>query len=602
MAVLTSEFKAYSLALVVALAAGCNSSGGGGDDGEDGNDGGNGSDGGGSSSVGGDTLPKLNGLTGVPDNDNWLYFTSDADGNSGLFAYNPQLPDDGAVLVDGDAYLEGAIYLFRPIAQASITGNDLTDYRAQHLFYRSQKERTITGSDVTYMVPDAFQRVEATQSVTPPAPQQVSSEADNSNLNSTRLYFQYDLDQPANTAVAYLGGTTGWQQLRIGDSVSQAPLAFSNDHNPVVPLGDGNPNGWLVIDESNNNRLAQVDLNLASEGAVLDAQGNPVENVRFVDMFSHLGRDQQLLVLTFEDLDTSDEEVPPSELWLYSAGNPGTIKPLLNDQGEKLTFLQNLLGTGAMLPTADQLAIRDQTLYFAFHERSEFSILGAFNPMLYRVDSNGWSLEIDYASRNPDSVAQTLASPFLIDGGNELIWLIDDTLTSVDLSDYSESALYEGSIETPVVDSVNGWFFYNDTRNIDTAVAARVDGSEQIRLEQAQWIGASGTGEGNVAIRLARANISEVFLLKDDSTLAAVSAGSPDQGLVELGRLDPAPETVRVFGIRSGPHQLLRVGYEDDSYEVVYVNTEEADSLKHLMAAPSSQANAAAWTRPVYGR
>ena len=599
MSVFTSEFKAFSLALTLVLAAGCNSSGGGGNDGDDSGSGGNDSA---SGSTGGDTLPKLSGLTGVPDNNNWLFFTSNADSNAGLYAYNPQLPDDGAVLVDGDAYLDGGIYLFRPIAQASISGNDLTDYRAQQLFYRSQTERTIPGSDVTYLVPDAFQRVGAAQSVTPPSPEQVSSEADNSNLSSTRLYFQNDLDQPANTAVAYLGGTSGWQQLRIGDSSSQAPLAFSSDHNPVVPLGDGNPNGWLVTDESNNNRLTQVDLNLASEGAVLDDQGDPVENVRFVDMFSHLGQDNQLLVLTFEDPDTGDDEVPPSELWLYMAGNPGTIKPLLNDQGEKLTFLQNLLGTGATLPSAQQMVIRDQTLYFAFHERSSFSLLGAFNPMLYRVDENGWSLEIDYTSRNEDSVVQTLASPFLIDAGDGLVWLIDDTLTRVDLSDYSESSLYEGGIETPVVDSVNGWFFYNDTRDVDSAVAARVDGSEQIRLEQAQWIGASGTGAGNIAIRLAKANISEVFMLQDDGTLAAVSAGSPDQGLVELGQLDPAPEQVRVFGIRSGPHQLLQVGYEDDSYEVVYVNTREAGSLKHLMAAPVSQANAASRTRPVYGR
>lgn len=591
-------FKSASLLLAAIILAGCNSSGG---DSDNDNDSGSNDNHGGSSTTGGDTLPKLNGLTGVPDNDNWLYFTSNAPDNAGLFAYNPQLPDDGVFTIDSDAYVDGSPYVFHPIASASVSGDSLSNYRAHTVFYRSKEEQSITGSDVTLSMPDAFKRVATAQSVAPATPEQVSSESDSGNLISGRFFFQFDLDQPAYTAIAYYT-SAHWRQIRVGDSAGQAPLQFNADHTPMVPLGDGDPNGWLVVDEGNNNRLVQVDLNLASEGAVLDNVGDPVDNLSHVDMFSHLGREHQLVVLTFEDPDTSDNETPPSELWLYSQGNPGTIKPLLNDQGEKLTFLGNLFGPGASLPSAQQLVVRDQTLYFAFHERSSFSMLGAFNPMLYRVDKSGWSLEIDYASRNEDSVVQTLASPFLIDAGDDLIWLIDDTLTAVDLADYSETALYEGSIETPIVDSVNGWFYYNDTRDIDTAVATRVDGSEQIRLEQAQWLGASGTGTGNVAIRLAKANISEAFLLKDDGTLAAVDAGEPDRGMVELGQLDPVPEEVRMFGIRSGPHQLLQVGYSNGSYEVVYVNTRQAGSLKHLMVAPTSEANAAVRTRPVYGR
>ncbi len=580
------------LVLSALLLLGCNSS----DEDNDNSEGGNTTTGGGD-----DNLPTLSGLTEVPNNENWLYFTSNAENNAGLYAYNPQLPEEGAVLIDGEAYLSSSPYLFHPIAGATITGDTLADYRARTVFYRTKTEQTIPGTDSSFTVPNAFKRVDTTQSVTAATPEQVSSEANSSNLLSTQYFFQFDLDQPENTAIAYRGDAQ-WLQVRVGDQADQPPLAFNADHRLVAPLGDGDPNGWLVIDENNNNQLLQLDLNLTAEGAVLSPSGDPIQQLDHLDIFSHLGRNHQLVVLTFKDPDTSDQETPPSELWLYTAGHPGTIEPLLNAQDEKLEFSRNIFGQGASLPSAEQMVIRDQTLYFAFHERSDFSILGAFNPMLYRVDKNGWSLKIDYADQNESGNNLVASSPYLIDAGNHLLWLIDDTWTRINLADYSETALIEGSVETPIVDSANGWFFYNDERDIDTAVAASVDGTQNIRIEEAEWIGASSTGTGNVAIRLAKADISEVFLLKDDGTIAAVKAGSPDQGMVILGRLNPAPETVRMLGTRSGPHQLLQVSYEDDSAEVVYVNTHQANSLKHLMAEPSSQPGAGAQTRPVYGR
>lgn len=568
--------------------------------------GGGGSSGGGgtgpNNQVGGDSLPALDGLASVASNDNWLFYTSNAEGNSGLFGFNPMLPDNGAELIDADAYLKGNPYVFSGITRADLAGIQVSNFRVHSLFYRSKKEMVLPGTSQTLEAPKAFQRVGATQSPVPDSPSQVSSEADTTNLLSVRYFFQYNLSQPLDTAVAYRA-EDHWRQVRVGDDASQAPLEFDPGHQVMVPLGDGAPNGWLVIDEGNGNQLTKVDMTLGSQGPVLDAGGAPVQGLAFAQTFADLGLDDRLVVLTFEDPDTSDDQVPDSELWLYSQGDPGTINPLLNSVGEKLTFKANLFGQGAALPSAEKLVVRDGTLYFAFHEQGLMDVILAANPMLYRVDENGWSLEIDYSATADASPFPILASPFLIDAGDRLIWLIGDELTSIDLASMSEAVLYEGSISTPVPVSQGGWFFYNDDRDVDMAVAARTDGSRAIRLQNARWIGASSRGEGGALSRRMKSEIGEVFLLRDDGTVAAVSAAQPDAGMVTLGQLDPVPENVTMFGARPGPHQLMQIQYEgaDDRYEVIYVNTLEADSLIHLMSEPVDAANAGALTRPVYG-
>ncbi|HEX5677531.1 MAG TPA: hypothetical protein VFX91_06145 [Alcanivorax sp.] len=588
----------FGPALLLTLTIGATGCGGGG-----GSDGGG--DPGGGSGPGdqsGDSLPVLEGLSGVATNNNWLFYTSNADGNSGLFGFNPMMPDNGVELIDEDAFLSASPYVFSTIAGADLSGAQMSNYRAHYLFYRSKEDRILAGSGQVIPAPDGFQRVSTSQSAVPDSPSQVSSEADTTNLLSIRYFFQYNLSQPLDTAVAYWTDDH-WRQVRVGDDTSQAPLEFDPDHQVMVPLGDGTPNGWLVIDEGNGNQLIKVDMTLGSQGPVLDAGGAPVRGLAFAQTFADLGLEERLVVLTFEDPDTSDDQVPGSELWLYSQGDPGTIEPLLNSAGEKLTFKANLFGQGAALPSAEKLVVRDGTLYFAFHEQGLMDAIFAANPMLYRVDENGWSLEIDYSAAADASPLPILASPFLIDAGDRLIWLIGDELTSIDLSSMSEAVLYEGSISTPVPVSQGGWLFYNDDRDVDTAVAARTDGSRAIRLQNARWIGASSRGEGSALSRRTKSEIGEVFLVRDDGTVAAVSAAQPDAGMVTLGQLDPVPESVTMFGARPGPHQLMQVQYEgeDDRYEVIYVNTLEADSLTHLMPEPVDAVNAGALTRPVYG-
>lgn len=589
----------FGPALLLTLTIGVTGCGGGG-----GSDGGG--DPGGGSGPGdqsGDSLPMLDGLSGVANNDNWLFYTSNADGNSGLFGFNPMMPDNGAELIDEDAFLSASPYVFSTIAGADLSGSQMSNHRAHYLFYRSKEDRVLPGSGQVIPTPDGFQRVSTSQSATPGSPSRVSSEADATNLYSSRYFLQYHLSQPLDTAVAYRAGNE-WRQVRVGDDASQPPLRFDEDHQVMVSLGDGAPNGWLVIDEGNGDQLTKVDMALNSQGPVVDQGGDPVDGLVHAQMLANLSLDKVLVVLTFEDPDTTDEEVPGSELWLYADGDPGTIKPLLNGAGEKLTFSRSLFSEGAALPSAEKLVIQDDTLYFSFHEQSGMDVFIALNPMLYRVDEHGWSREIDY-SQKPNSEGPILASPFLIDAGDRLIWLIGDRLTSIELAGMSESTLYEGSISTPVPVSQGGWMFYNDQRGEDSAIAARTDGSRRIRLQNASWIGASSRGEGTALGRRAKSEISEVFLLKEDGTVAAVSATQPDAGMVTLGQLNPPPETVTMFGIRPGPHQLMRVQYEgesDDSYEVVYVNTLEAGSLRHLMSEPTDATNAGSLVRPVYSR
>ncbi len=590
----SAPLRAVPLAAVLALAA-CGGGGGGGN----GGDGGSGDGNGGGGDGGGDNLTELDTLSGVPDNDNWLFYTSNAEGNAGLFGFNP-LTSDGAEEIDADAYRNNNPYLFTAISSGNISGTEISDYRAEYIFYRSRFE-TASVDDTTLYEPESFQRVSAVQRSSPgaPVPEPVSNEFysgnEANNLIFTSAIFQNDLDSPDNTAFAYRGGDSWWQ-IRTGDDASTAPDEFDSNHQVVVSLGDGAPNGWLAIDGSNdNNRLVMMDMDRTVHDPVPDQNDDPVDGLADVEMFTNLGLDAQLVALTFEDQDSSDEEAPEPELWLYTHGQPGTIKPLLNGAGEKLTFSRGLTG-GASLPPAEKLVVRDNAVYFA--QPAEVALLGANGPELYRVDENGWSVEVSHDS-DSDSLAELVsASPFLIEAGDRLIWRIGSEMKAVDpADDFSESVLYNADSEasTTIPDSEGGWFYYNDD---GTAVAAKTDGSERIQLHDATWVGASSQGEGSVLGRLAKSDISEVFLLHDDGTLVAVSASNPDAGGVVLGQLDPAPEGVNMFGIRPGQHQLMQVHYtgDTDSYEVVYVDSREPGSLQHLMAEPTADG-----ARPVYG-
>src|SRR5690554_2098790 len=56
------------------------------------------------------TLPLLDGLAGDADNRELLFFTSTAQGASGLYAYDPSSAEAKAVLIDGDAEFGPAGY------------------------------------------------------------------------------------------------------------------------------------------------------------------------------------------------------------------------------------------------------------------------------------------------------------------------------------------------------------------------------------------------------------------------------------------------------------------------------------------------------------
>lgn len=525
------------------------------------------------------TLPVLSGLSGDANNqDRLFYFTSGDAG--GLFSFNPNLPD-ASQLIDSKTLLSSqGLGFFFPIHKAEWDSatKDISGFRVDQVIYARKNgvnnpfEYLRVATDSGYLTADTVP---------------LSSESSFYPIIGNPRFFQFDLSNPLNTRLAYPDEKNEWRQLSVGDDGATAPLLFDTNHQVVTTVSrEGKPDGWLVIDTSNSNgTLTRVRLDLTTLGVPLDATDTEVRGLANVTPIGwEPGDGSQLLALQFKE-DFVNGEPGPGELWWYDRGDltsAGTLKRLLNAEGDSLILDPDLVGMGVSKPL--DLAYLDGTWYALVSS----GFLGIGGTSLYRIDNNGWEI----------LASEEFISDFtgFISAGDWLVWAYNNILYSYNHSIGLLQTLindeFVDAYSTPIFGSRDGWVFYNRNQfyfdgfvDEAQAVALKADNSDQIVISNARWVGASTSGQGTES-QLGQMEVSEVFLLRNESELAAVSARQPASGAVSLGDLPLGAIDVRMFGLAPGPHRLLQVEHEDDLFEVIYVNTREADSLLQLMTEP----------------
>lgn len=569
--------------------------------------------------VTGHELALLDGLSGDSDNHDLLYFTQSAvDGNAGLFSISPSATNT-PVLVDAEIgerlrpstvtgpwgtdqtlppAISGAIFdrVFFPIheAEPNATAGGFDNLRVASVFY----------GDNTIVDSFGYKRVS-----TDISSQHYESQAVGNDMGIA-LYnaiITYGIEDIGETSILY--ESAGWKQLRLSDDATTAPLELNNNFEPVVSIFDPAVNagaGYLVIDSGNNDTLRFVDMSLMSVGEYVDANGGPLEKIRQKAVVGS-GRSDGSVYLA---LHIDGDEAPT--LWYYqsAADGPGSIHQVINGSDAPFTFSSALLG-GIATPAENHLVTMGDSVYFLHGvlekvddpdlEGTIFEGMEELKTKLIRLTGASWAL-ID----EPEgSGFLGIENAFLIGAAGRLVYEADDEVISVNADGGdrivldASSDLYGQDIDIGILGSGNGWVFYNRTEgmfsNVQVAVAARADGSHRLDLTGWRWLGASAspTVADGLNGPMASIDVSEVFMVNDNYELAAVSAAAPQDGMVNFGQLPNSATEVRMFGIAPGPHRLLQTTLkgEPDSYEVIYLDTRNKDSLQVISAQASTEDN-----------
>lgn len=580
------------------------------------------------------SLPEVNGLTGDASASYRLFYVSGVDATPGLYAYKPG--DAAAALIDKDLSLLSASAGTFPLAvhTATVSSGTVTNYRIDKVVYSRNQYITVPGQSQPTVLPGTMQRID----VDAGTPQQISGSSVGMGAVSPVSMVSFDLADSNNT-LAVFPASDEWQQLRVGTGSTTPISLFKEDfilQRPIHNTLTGQPSGWLVIDKSQADCLARVnlsDLSVASCIANVDG-GGPVpiryDNATHGITGGYSLNNGKLLALPLENTDGS--LMVQSELWFYHDGTPGTLERVENASGEPLqTSSMAMLGLGNF---GTAVSKDGETLYLASGDGGIGSILGGaapsdpfnmeFHTYLFKVTTApgnlGWQQLFHQGGKLLEDKAAILGG-FLADAGDRFIWSINDELKTISLNGQNEvlldgrdndgGGLLSGVFTTSVGDpSAAGWFFYNRENNsVKYATAIKVDGSKRVELANCEWIGASTSGHASfVGGSFANMKPSEVFMFCDQKTLAAVEANDPEKGRVLLGSLPASAKDIEVQMGRTapGPHRLLRVMYGssvDYEIEVVYVNTRQKNSLKHLMSqkADDDVDSLAGVTAPVNG-
>lgn len=552
---------------------------------------GGGSDGpGGGGDDQGDTLPVLSGLAGDADNHDYLYYTAAFDGGEGLYAVDPQNPASPQ-LTDADIAegLTGPNFdyerLVFPIHEGTITGDGgIADFRVVQVFYGDGRNHFPPLSESL-----GYQRVGTDPDVLSPSPVRVSS-APGGIPFQQGAFFQFDLNDALGTLILYRL-LDDWLQISVGDGALVAPREMDADYEPVATVLDAGAaagGGYLVVDTGNNNRLLELDVALDVVGAV-NAGGAPLEDITSVQPLGSPQADgSQYLVIGIDE--------DQATLWRYTAGGAGagSVEPVLNNSSESYGFPAALFGQidpirgSAALPPPEHIASHDGVLFF---KQGEFLLFNeSFD--LVRLEGASWSLieEVD-GTQGPFLVATeqgvALATPEEI-----IAWNTDGSGRRV--LDADDRSIFGQEIENDFFTIGGGWLFYNRSQGfpeISVAAAVRLDGSETLNLHDARWVGASTDGAAAAVDQLSLLSASEVFLLRENGELAALSAADPRAGAVTLGTLPEGSVSARMFGLAPGPYRLLQsrteAGSDPDEFDVLYVDTRTADSLIRLTPTSS---------------
>jgi len=567
-----------------ALLAGC----GGGGSSNDGTAGGPSTPGGGGGGVEPTELPALAGLEGDADNQDLLYFTQPEGADPGLYALDPAAPEtsilvDDRVLLDENAFSLSYDRSFLPIHEATLNDDgSLSDFRVDRVLYFDNRSLLDT---------NGFHA--AATDVADPQPDPVSSE---DLILLTNAIIQYALDDADNTSVLYELSDQGWYQFLLSDDENTDPLQLAERFTPVAPVLDpdlGRGAGYLVIDSDDDNRIKRVGMDLELEPGQVTIEGvAPAATARVLPLGGPLNDGAQYLVISGEDSPGT------GGLFLYrpEQGDVGTLEQVVNGEGDPLVFNESLFPPPTpALPAPQHLTRSADVLFFAM----QGNVLGFGDFDLVRVEGAEWRRVATESS----------LGEFVIASGDRVAVHSEDQVLSfaLDGSDRrvidSDDSMFGQDISTPVLGTRNGWIFYNRDTGIGGAdrfaVANRLDGSDQVVIADASWVGASTTGTAPSTTQLDAMEVSEVFMLRNGTELAAVNAAMPAAGAVRLGQLPDSADQVRMYGLAPGPHRLLQAvsSGAPETLDVLYVNTRQEDSLRVI----SEQSSGDADQRPVKG-
>lgn len=575
-----------------------------------------GGDGGDDSGHGANALPLVEGLQSDADNQRLLYYISTAQEAPGLYAYDPSQPEAGGILVDGDLSLRmpHAASLFA--GEIGPGGDTISDYYVSDIFYTAwgtPQTDDLMASPIMY---GEQWRVSTDPATLGDGPVRVSSTTLNSAIIAQANRFHtFDILDPMNSS-ALIQSTDGWVRVRMGYDAGRPADTFGEDVKVVSPVWgpDVQTNaGWIVFDRAEDSS--------GREGVLrrLDDELQPVEEIRYKDSGEVVHGVKQAKYIHDRGDDTvflavGVEHSEWGEVYLYEGsdvpGDGGTIKRLLNKDGQPLVIsfapmgIDESGGVSVSPPASGLTSVQPSGFYFAQGP----SMFDQRWTHLFRLDSDGW-VAFDHEAHKPPADSELLDQPYLASmlGGflievaeDKLFWSLGENNEVVDVSSPDPAGWTRTPIKaaggvaegTTVFASANGWVYYNT--GDDEAVLLNVDSGESVALKDAKWLGASSKAQIDAlnSLQISRP-ISEVFLLQNGRKLAAVAAADPTAGMVPLGELAPNTEEVRLFGAASGPHRLAQVEYDDGTFEVVYMNTRRAESLKSLMPAPASD-----WSKP----
>lgn len=558
-----------------------------------------------------DSNNNLSGLNGDADNQDLLYFshsyetgenpdTGQTQYRSTLYAIDPATPDIATALpLDTQQSAQGddmGRTHYTSLYEADIDPNDgsVTHYRvADVLFLHNRHEGDETS--------EGFARVSTAVATTPEAVRVSSETYLGAAVTGAGTLVRQNYADSDHAAVVYgLPGIEARIRMTFGSGEARGSSGNGTLYHIAAMEENDSPDrqSYLVLSSyggtqcSDGYRLSR-DI-MALDGSPILANSNLLPGNREAKSAAPLGGPlsdghQYLVVETLVDTGVVGRPCVSegASLWRYDTSQPfDEVVQVLDENNDPLIFPEGI--AGPMMPATRHIAHQGGVLYFGIGN-------SLTEPQdLYRVEDDNWSV---LAESEEPLGADT---GFVITGDGRVAASVGNTVVSwaADGGDRQEldssDAAWLG-IQTEVLGSRDGWIFYNrpDAIGRDYAVAMKIDGSDSMEIVDAQWIGASLSGNGE-AIRY-MTELSEVFLWNNEREIAAVSAADPKAGKVVLGELDNAPENVAMYGLAPGPHRLIQVHLDTDNSEVYYVNTREENSLrKSLDEAEGNQ-------RPVQG-
>lgn len=555
-------------------------------------------------------LPALDGIPSTNQADRLLYFINTDKDAPGLYAFRPSTPDTPANYVDPE------LNVITPFAHAVHRGKlnsdgSIEDFHAGGVFYNSYSSDS---TSATEFAEGHSLLVSALPSQLNEPIRQVSNATEGAALlDSTGGLFSFNLHALEDSSFFFYGFDSP-QMLHFDMDETTAPIAVEEGRILWSMLGSDSPaHEHFIFVKEDQGALVTYDRDFATSFPVIDEDTQlPITGVSELSTYiGALNLNDGLFVLGFSA--DNDGDGLPGTLYRYSRPTTeqpgGTAKQLKNDAGETAVFALGISILGRAVPTEPLLYAHDNQAYFADGPSMFNSTWTTFT----HADRNSWrsfdhkkslideGKDITMGGLLTESTGALmysfLPSVFIPVGEHGTFWApgrVPELMKATaqgNPQEWERTSLggkLPNVASTPIINSANGWVFYNYDDKGDGAIAYHVPSKKVLQFPNASWIGSSVTGKSLDATgSAAHAELSEVFLLHSDRRLVALEAAHPDKGTVLLGTLPSTTESVTI-SVGQGPHRLLRLQHEDAiGTEVLYVDTQRKGSLQHLMDHPA---------------